>query len=113
MVRRVVLFLDLKEDFRTWLINRKGLSKKVAGDVICRCKRLDNEVLDSLEFSISSVDNYLLAMGKINQYSSDKKIEPKARYALSCCLRSAMRKYCEFRHPDDISHFPNAYNLKF
>ncbi|MEZ8918554.1 hypothetical protein AB4622_07500 [Vibrio splendidus] len=105
------MFSEIKEDFREWLIVKKGVSKRVAGDTISRCKRLDEEILDSIDLAVSSVDNYLLAMSKIKHYARENGTENGAKYAMTGCLRSAMRKYCEYRNPEDISYFPSAYNL--
>lgn len=105
------MFLELKEDFREWLIVKKRISKRTAGDTISRCKRLDEEVLDSIDLAVSSVDNYLLAMSKIKHYARENRVEKSAKYAMKGSLMSAMRKYCEYRNPEDISYFPSAYQL--
>lgn len=105
------MFSEVKEDFREWLIVKKGVSKRVAGDTISRCKRLDEEVLDSIDLAVSSVDNYLLAMAEIKNYARANGAKNGAKYAMRGCLRSAMRKYCEYRNPEKISYFPSAHNL--
>ncbi|MCD9472917.1 hypothetical protein [Photobacterium phosphoreum] len=105
------MFIERKEDFREWLIEQKGISRRVAGNIISRCKRLDEEVLGSIDLSVSSVDNYLSALSMIKSYSLANKSKDSAKYAMSASLRAAIRKYCEYRNPDDILRFPNAYHL--
>ncbi|KJG15289.1 hypothetical protein [Photobacterium angustum] len=105
------MYYKLIDDFKAWLMDEKGLSKKVASDIVSRCKRLDSDILESIDDSINSIDNYLLALSIIKKYAMQNSVSIKGQYALSSSLRSAMRKYCEFRKPSEINRYPNGYNL--
>ena len=105
------MYYELIDDFKSWLVKEKGLSKKVASDIVSRCKRLDNDILDSIDNSVESIDNYMIALEIIKKYAACNSFSIKGQYALSSSLRSAMRKYCEFRKPSEITRYPNGYNL--
>lgn len=105
------MFTDLKEEFRLWLINECGLSKKSASDVVCRCNRLDRKVLESLDSAVLSVSNYTVAMKDIKNYAILNKKANQTKYTLTSTLRLAMRKYCEFRNPEEFHLYPRGYNV--
>lgn len=105
------MFLDIKEDFRDWLVNEKGLSVKVSRDIQSRCKRLDTEVLESIDFAISSPEFYLQALKNIRSYAIANNGSKSTQYAMTSTLRAALRKYCEYRNPESFNLYPNGYSL--
>ena len=105
------MFKENKEEFRKWLIEDRKLSRRAAGDILSRCKRLDNTVLDSLQISVSSPESYLIALKEIRDYAVIDKQAIKSQYALTATLRAAMKKYCEYMNPQTFEQYPDAYSL--
>lgn len=105
------MFKDHKEDFRKWLVEDKNLSKTVAGNIVSRCKRLNNIVLESIDFSVSTPEVYLESLQEIREYAKYEKENKKTRYALNATLSAAMKKYCEYRNPQTFTKYPDAYDL--
>lgn len=101
----------MKEDFRTWLVTDKGLSIKVSRDIQCRCKRLDSEILESIDFAVSSPEFYLQALKDIRSYAIANNRNKSSQYAMTSTLRAALRKYCEYCNPESFSLYPNGYSL--
>lgn len=105
------MFEENRENFRQWLIDDKGLSLKASGDVICRCKRLDSEVIKSIDLSISSPEFYLMALKDIKTYAIANKTNKQTQYTLMSTLRAAMKKYCEYVNPKKFEQYPNGYSI--
>lgn len=105
------MFEEKKELFRKWLIEDKGFSTKVAGDVISRCRRLDKQVLSSLDEAVLSPQSYLVALKDINTYAIDMNQEKKKETLLINTLRVAMKKYCEYINPESYECYPNGNSL--
>ena len=105
------MFNENKEEFRKWLIEDKKISHRAAGDILSRCKRLDNIVLDSLQISVSSPESYLIALKEIKEYAVIDKQNKKTQYALTATLRAAMKKYCEYMNPQTFEQYPDTYSL--
>lgn len=105
------MFEENKEGFRKWLIKDKKLSTRVAGDVLSRCKRLNNAVLESIDLSVSTPEVYLESLHEIKEYTKREKESQKARYNLNATLNAAMKKYCEYMNPQTFKNYPNVYVL--
>lgn len=105
------MFEENKEEFRKWLIEDKKLSKRVAGDVLSRCKRLNNAVLDSIDLSVSTPEVYLQSLQEIREYTKREKQNQKTRYNLNATFSAAMKKYCEYINPQTFKSYPDAYVL--
>ncbi len=106
------MYTDIKEDFRAWLIEDKGLSAKAAGDVLCRCKRLDSGILSAnIDIAISTPKDYLQALQDVGQYASVNRSSKTSIYSMAGVLRSALRKYCEFCNPDSFAYYPTAHSI--
>jgi len=106
------MFIDVKKEFREWLITDKSLSPKVASDIISRCQKLDQCILESIDLSISSPQIYLLALQKITSYSEEKRSKFQLKSSSSASLISAMKKYGEFIAPPNFDLYPNGYNIR-
>ena len=105
------MFEENKEDFRKWIIEDRGLSTKLATDIICRCRRLDKQVLSSLDEAVLSPQSYLVALKDINAYAIDISQERKKQSLLINTLRGAMKKYCEYVNPESFECYPNGNSL--
>ncbi len=106
------MYIDLKEDFKKWLVDEKGLSIKVAGNVLCRCKRLNNEILQcSIDQAVSTPQHYLQALIEVGQYAVANSSSNSSRYAMTGSLRCALKKYCEYRNPNTYSFYPTANSI--
>ncbi|MGP9750089.1 hypothetical protein [Psychrobacter sp. AOP31-B2-9] len=105
------MFKENKEDFRQWLIEEKGLSAKVTGDILSRCKRLDKCISQSIEEAVSSPQSYLIALKDIGTYATLNKQTAKSQYNLTATLRAAIRKYCEYRNPETFECYPSGNSL--
>lgn len=106
------MFQNNQEEFRQWLIKEKGLSDRVAGDTISRCRRLNKEVIGSIDRSVSSTESYLSALREIGAYSIKNKEKYSSQYTLGSSLRVALKKYCEFINPTTHKNYPNIYSIR-
>ncbi|MGF7411294.1 hypothetical protein [Providencia rettgeri] len=106
------MFNECKEDFRSWLIQQNKLSIKSAGDIISRCRRLEVEVLDSIDLSVSTPELYADALKKIKNYAVLNKKTLRAQYNLTKSYRAALKKYCQYVKPDAHEHYPSGYSIR-
>lgn len=106
------MFCEHKEDFRYWLIEVNKLSIKSAGDIISRCRRLEAEVLDSIDLSVSTPEHYSNALKKIKNYAILNKKTIKAQYNLTKSYRAALKKYCQYVKPDTYEQYPSGYSIR-
>lgn len=105
------MFEKDKEEFRKWLVCNKNLSLKVSGDHLCRCKRLHNGIIEPLHLAVSSPDNYVIALKKIKKYGIEKSKTKQEQYNLTCSLTASLKKYCEFKNPNNFENYPNGYSV--
>lgn len=105
------MFEEKTELFRKWLIEDKGLSNKTSGDIISRCKRLNDYVLPSIDDAVSSPESYLVALKAISSYALANKQDKNTQYGLISSLRSSIKKYCEYKNPNTFECYPNGHSL--
>lgn len=105
------MFVENREKFRDWLINYKGLSKRCASDVLCRCNRLNKQVLKSIDSAVSSPNLYSVALKEINIYAIQNSNETKQQTTLIITLTNAIKKYCEYKNPKTYEIFPSRTSI--
>ena len=79
-----------KDEFFSWLMQDRSISKRVAGDYFSRCKRVESEL--NLDFSIdlSTDSTYVETMLLIRKYAHSLPNSKVATYFLISGLRSAI-----------------------
>ncbi|MDD9200691.1 hypothetical protein [Aliivibrio sp. S2MY1] len=105
------MFDNEKDAFKEWLIHEKKLSLKVSGDHLCRCKRLNNGIIEPIHLAVSSSERYVIALKKIKQYAVNESKTKQQQYNLTCSLIASLKKYCEFKNPEKIEEYPNGYSV--
>lgn len=106
------MFNESKEEFRTWLVKHNNISVKAAGDIVCRCNRLDHEVLESIDLSVSSTALYADALKQIKVYAIANKVDSKSQYNLTRSYRAALKKYCQYVNPETYVQYPTGYSIR-
>ena len=96
---------DVEDQFKQWLIVEKKQSKKVAGDIVSRCKRIERELGFGLLESFSSNDAYIDLMRAIRDKFRRPSEQPSAAYSRTSTLRHSVRKLLEFSDPEKLRHF--------
>ena len=97
--------LDVEQNFRSWLIRDKKLSVKAAGDVISRCKRVEQSLDVHLIGRFESNESFSALMRAISDFCKlDCQTSEKACNRANA-LRHAVRKLLEFHCPDKARQF--------
>lgn len=105
------MFENDRDAFKEWLLHEKKLSPKVSGDHLCRCKRLHSGIIEPLHLVVSSPEQYVIALKKIKLYAVNKSTTKQEQYNLTCSLIAALKKYCEFKNPENFEKYPNGYSV--
>lgn len=111
MTRSKHSFNDIQESFREWLI-QSGLSEKLAGDVLSRCRRIERELSISLIDLVETKEKYLILMTRIHSFSFAVTITSKAAYAIRSNFYRASRLFAKFVIGDTSSTYPNGYTFR-
>ena len=104
------------EDFREWLVST-GLTKRVAGDYLSRCRRIQRVFNVDLYEAVSKETDYIDLLIRIWRYAESNTNSQKAKHALNRSLRAACKKYAEFKFPKKSKkyrplHFGRQKNIR-
>jgi hypothetical protein len=88
--------LHRKEEFRTWLEKHRGLSRRVAGDVISRCGRAERMTGTELSKAVRQRAAYLRLMEELDKAIVKAVQEPRGRHRVAATLRYSLRLYAQF-----------------
>lgn len=98
---------ELQAAFRRWLLD-SGIASRVAGDYICRCRRIERELNVSLVRAVQSERPYVELMQKIRDYATSSAESASSTYSLAATLRRAARKFAEFLKGDLSHDYPDG-----
>lgn len=96
--------------FKEWLIQR-GISYKVARDLVSRCKRIERDLGVNLDHETSNYEQFRLLLIAIADHAPQhcQAASTATRYTSS--LRAAARKYALFRHGEKALTYKYAHAL--
>lgn len=97
--------LDVKNEFRSWLISEKKLSTKVAGDIVSRCKRVERRLEVQLLAEFESNESFSALMRAIGDSCKLDCQTSDQAYNRAYALRHGVRKLLEFHCPDKALRF--------
>jgi hypothetical protein len=90
----------------------QGLSKRVAGDYISRCKRVEAFLNLDLAKETKSAQRFRSLMLGIQEYSNRVFIDRSRAYSLCGDLRRAVRVFALFKWGSDlVSTYPSNHYL--
>lgn len=111
MTHRKSNFEEIHTSFREWLL-QSGLSKKVAGDTISRCNRIEQQLNLSLPDFVQTKEGYLKLIELITDYALTASTSPKSARELKGSLLRSARLFAEFLIGDEAAELPNGYRFK-
>ena len=94
---------ELKKDrdlFIDWLQKEKNIDYKPSKDYYYRCLRVERSANKDIGLLLLNEKTFLEFMEWIHQYGMQNGIDKKKAYVLVGTLRSAVKKYAEFKNPD-------------
>ncbi|EJG0483225.1 hypothetical protein REH77_02215 [Vibrio alginolyticus] len=109
MTQNRVDFISDLNQFENWLISYSALSPKVAKDTKSRVNRIHKSICSELEQEIASKEGYLKLLAKIQVYSEQNTTTKAACYSLTGSLRSALKKFTIYKHPELSENLPTAH----
>jgi len=102
-----------KDNFVSWLIQERSVSKRVAGDYFSRCKRVESELNLDLSIDLSTASTYVETMLLIGKYANSLPNSKIATYSIKSGLRGAVKKYAEFKFPTKSLMYPAFHKHKY
>ncbi len=89
------------EKFKTYLSAK--YPKKIGGDILCRCKRLEVILNIDIENNIKSKKDYLSISSKIDAYMLKNQVPVLRRYAVKGTLMYSLRAFLRFNYKSGAS----------
>ena len=99
------------EHFQDWL-EEHGLSKKVAGDYVSRCRRVEKVLELSLLNSVKSEDRFVALLLQLNQFALVNTTSKSGFYTLKKTLKKSVSMYAEFVVGTKAKCYPRLYGSR-
>lgn len=100
-------------EFNEWLILEKGLSKRVSGDIISRCKRIEKYISPDLHDAVSTEDNFQELIGNIVSYSRSMLVDAHKASNLKKSLVHAAKHYALFSFNENAQKYAKTIRVKW
>lgn len=94
--------------FREWLI-KNGLSEKVAGDYVSRCKRIERDLLLKLSEFAQPEEKYHVLMFQIRSYAIATANNKSSAETLTATLRKSARMFFEYLVGASVKRYARCY----
>jgi hypothetical protein len=102
-----------KEDFITWLRQEKKIGTKVSKDYYYRCHRIERNIVKNIEKYLSNEKDFIDLITKIHEYGTSVAITKKKSYVLVGTLRSAVKKYGEYKYPEMTDFYNKQVTFRY
>ena len=100
-----------KIKFTEFLVKRKRLSARVAGDYVSRCYRIERELSIDLERETSSSKSYQKLLIDIAKYVDRTATSSTHGYSMSGTFRAAVKKFAEFKVGNKSKNYPTGHTF--
>ncbi len=101
-----------QETFRSWLVDSRGVSKRVAGDIISRCRRIQKVTGVDLSEAVVRKSSFDLLMDNLDEFILETTENIQRRQTLAGSLRYATRLYAKFLAGTKPSKYLDTYQYR-